>query len=88
VRSAASAVRVIGSPFKTLTAAEQACEAMLGYLSQSPGSSHGFIRAWFLPWSFGLNATRMMVLWSRWLATAPARSRGQGWPQATAGGGA
>jgi hypothetical protein len=27
-----SAVKVIGSPFKTLIAAEQACEAMLGYL--------------------------------------------------------
>ena len=27
-----SAVKVIGSPFKTLTAAEQACEVMLGYL--------------------------------------------------------
>jgi len=32
-----SAVKVIGSPFKTLSAAEQACEAMLGYLvSDSP----------------------------------------------------
>jgi len=30
----------------------------------------------------------VMVLWSRWLAVAPDRSRGQGWPQATAGGGA
>jgi len=27
-----SAVKVIGSPFKTLAAAEQACETMLGYL--------------------------------------------------------
>ena len=26
------AVKVIGSPFKTLTAAEQACEVMLGHL--------------------------------------------------------
>ena len=34
-----SAVKVIGSPFKTLIAAEQACEAMLGYLvSDSPSS--------------------------------------------------
>ena len=34
-----SAVKVIGSPFKTLSAAEQACEAMLGYLvSDSPSS--------------------------------------------------
>jgi hypothetical protein len=30
----------------------------------------------------------VMVLSSRWLAVAPGRSRGQGWPQATAGGGA
>ena len=28
-----SAVKVIGSPFKTFTAAEQACETMLGYLT-------------------------------------------------------
>jgi len=28
-----SAVKVIGSPFKTLTAAEQACEVMLGHLT-------------------------------------------------------
>jgi len=27
------AVKVIGSPFKTFTAAEQACETMLGYLT-------------------------------------------------------
>ena len=34
-----SAVKVIGSPFKTLDAAEQACEAMLGHLvSDSPSS--------------------------------------------------
>jgi len=33
------AVKVIGSPFKTLTAAEQACEVMLGHLiSDSPSS--------------------------------------------------
>jgi hypothetical protein len=33
------AVKVIGSPFKTLTAAEQACEAVLGYLvNNSPPS--------------------------------------------------
>ena len=31
------AIKVIGSPFKTLAAAEQACEVMLGYLtSDSP----------------------------------------------------
>jgi hypothetical protein len=30
----------------------------------------------------------VMVLSSRWLAVAPGRSRGQGWPQATTGGGA
>jgi hypothetical protein len=28
------AVKVIGSPFKTLEAAEQACEVMLGYLTE------------------------------------------------------
>ena len=34
------AVKVIGSPFKTLAAAEQACEAMLGHLiSDSPSSA-------------------------------------------------
>jgi hypothetical protein len=34
-----SAVKVIGSPFKTLAAAEQACEAMLGHLiSDTPSS--------------------------------------------------
>jgi len=34
-----SAVKVIGSPFKTMTEAEQACEVMLGYLiSDSPPS--------------------------------------------------
>ena len=34
-----SAVKVFGSPFKTLTAAEQACEAMLGNLiSDNPSS--------------------------------------------------
>jgi hypothetical protein len=33
------AVKIIGSPFKTLAAAEQACEVMLGYLiSDSPSS--------------------------------------------------
>jgi hypothetical protein len=33
------AVKVIGSPFKTLTAAERACEVMLGHLiSDSPSS--------------------------------------------------
>ena len=33
------AVKVIGSPFKTLNAAEQACEVMLGHLiSDSPSS--------------------------------------------------
>jgi len=33
------AVKVIGSPFKTLTAAEQACEVMLGHLiSDNPSS--------------------------------------------------
>ena len=39
-----SAVKVIGSPFKTLIAAEQACEAMLGYLvSDSPSSQPGLL---------------------------------------------
>jgi hypothetical protein len=34
-----SAVKVVGSPFKTFAAAEQACEVMLGYLiSDSPSS--------------------------------------------------
>ena len=34
-----SAVKVTGSPFKTLDAAEQACEAMLGHLvSDNPSS--------------------------------------------------
>ena len=34
-----SAVKVVGSPFKSLTAAEQACEAMLGNLiSDNPSS--------------------------------------------------
>ena len=34
-----TAVRVVGSPFKTLSAAEQACEVMLGYLvSDSPST--------------------------------------------------
>ena len=34
-----SAVKVIGSPFKTLSAAEQACDAMLGNLiSDNPSS--------------------------------------------------
>jgi hypothetical protein len=34
-----SAVKVIGSPFKTLTAAEQACEVMLGHLISDNQSS-------------------------------------------------
>jgi hypothetical protein len=34
-----SAVKVIGSPFKTLTAAEQACEVMLGHLISDKESS-------------------------------------------------
>ena len=35
-----TAVKVIGSPFKTLAAAEQACEVMLGYLmSDTPSSA-------------------------------------------------
>jgi hypothetical protein len=29
------AVKIIGSPFKTFMAAEQACETMLGYLTQA-----------------------------------------------------
>ena len=29
-----SAIKVVGSPFKTFTAAEQACETMLGYLTR------------------------------------------------------
>ena len=34
-----SAVKVIGSPFKTLTAAEHACDVMLGHLiSDTPSS--------------------------------------------------
>ena len=33
-----SAVKVIGSPFKTLTAAEEACETMLGYLTDENDS--------------------------------------------------
>ena len=33
------AIKVVGSPFKSLAAAEQACEVMLGYLiSDSPSS--------------------------------------------------
>ena len=33
------AIKVIGSPFKTMTEAEQACEVMLGYLiGDSPSS--------------------------------------------------
>jgi hypothetical protein len=33
------AIKVVGSPFKTFTAAEQACEVMLGYLiSYKPSS--------------------------------------------------
>jgi hypothetical protein len=36
------AVKVVGSPFKTMTEAEQACEVMLGYLiSDSPPSQKG-----------------------------------------------
>jgi hypothetical protein len=34
-----SAVKVIGSPFKTLTAAEQACEVTLGHLISDNQSS-------------------------------------------------
>jgi hypothetical protein len=34
-----SAVKVIGSPFKTLDAAEQACEVMLGHLVSDDPSS-------------------------------------------------
>src|SRR5215831_17017157 len=34
-----SAVKVIGSPFKTLTAAEEACEIMLGHLIGANPSS-------------------------------------------------
>lgn len=30
------AVKIIGSPFKTFEAAEQACETMLGYLKEDP----------------------------------------------------
>jgi hypothetical protein len=38
------AVKIIGSPFKTLTAAEQACEAMLGHLiSDSPSARYAQI---------------------------------------------
>ena len=34
-----TAVKVVGSPFKTITAAEQACEVVLGYLiGDSPSS--------------------------------------------------
>jgi hypothetical protein len=37
-----TAVKVIGSPFKTLTAAEQACEVMLEHLvSDNPSSLRG-----------------------------------------------
>jgi len=39
-----SAVKVIGSPFTTFTAAEQACETVLGYLTearQGPGFQPG-----------------------------------------------
>jgi hypothetical protein len=32
------AVKVIGSPFKTFEAAEQACETMLGYLMEPAGA--------------------------------------------------
>ena len=35
IRQNRCAVKVIGSPFKTFTAAEQACETMLGYLTQA-----------------------------------------------------
>jgi len=39
LRQNRSAVKVIGSPFKTFTAAEQACEIVLGHLiSDSPSS--------------------------------------------------
>src|SRR6516225_5863852 len=33
-----SAVKVIGSPFKTFPEAEKACEAMLGYLKEPSGA--------------------------------------------------
>jgi hypothetical protein len=40
-----SAVKVIGSPFKTFAAAEQACEVMLGHLiSDSPSSRRAACR--------------------------------------------
>ena len=36
------AIKVVGSPFKTMTEAEQACEVMLGYLiGESPSSRQG-----------------------------------------------
>jgi len=35
------AVKVIGSPFKTLTAAEEACEVMLGHLIRDDPASRG-----------------------------------------------
>jgi hypothetical protein len=38
-RTTRPAVKVIGSPFKTLTAAEQACEVMLGHLISATPSS-------------------------------------------------
>jgi hypothetical protein len=31
-----SAIKIGGSPFKTLAEAEEACEAMLGYLTNKP----------------------------------------------------
>ena len=34
LRGNRGAVKVIGSPFKTFEAAEQACETMLGYLNE------------------------------------------------------
>jgi hypothetical protein len=33
------AIKVVGSPFKTMTEAEQACEVMLGYLTSDNPSS-------------------------------------------------
>lgn len=35
LRDNKGAVKVIGSPFKTFEAAEQACETMLGYLKET-----------------------------------------------------
>jgi hypothetical protein len=35
------AIKVIGSPFKTMTKAEEACEVMLGYLTSDSPSGGG-----------------------------------------------